>query len=85
MSSIPPHGRKCAACRGTGQWHTWGPCESGQCEHCHGTGRVCPGGPVRAAVHMDTLYRDKLTARSASIYICQTCHSVVNPDEVKHD
>jgi hypothetical protein len=43
---------------------------------------LCPGGPVREAI-----YTDDVTPCMVGpyFYICQTCHSIVPAEQVKHD
>jgi hypothetical protein len=56
------------------------------CDYCHNTGRACPGGPVRLARYDLPLSAESACGELAQrIYICQTCHTIVDAAEVKHD
>jgi hypothetical protein len=74
MANIGPHG-DCAHC------YCWGFGAPG-CPRCDGTGRACPGGEVRAAYWADDVFGEGKRSFPA-IYICQTCHSVVDASEVR--
>lgn len=79
-SHIGPHGF-CPFCNGS-KVKAYNcldcPTKSIGCKHCHGSGCACPGGPVRTAVYTDD------GKFCGLLWICQTCHGIVDPAEVTH-